>query len=466
MATKTKSSTTYACSHCGHTSQSFLGRCPECQQWGTLQETVTTTTANSPKKHWEAPGLKGDEQPKPTPITDIVNASNHIWPTGFSELDRVLGGGIVSGSYVLIGGDPGIGKSTLMLQMAASIANRPDINQPIWWIAGEESPSQIHQRAERLGCLNPLITIMPQTKLEPLLAELQQHRPPLVIVDSIQSLYTQELNGTPGSVNQVKACATALMQLAKNYGITVFLIGHVTKDGQLGGPKVLEHLVDTVLYFEGDEYRHLRMLRGVKNRFGNTHEIGIFEIDEMGLKPVNNASQLFLGDAHQRQHAGSVITATMEGARPLLIEVQALVGQTTYSVPRRLANGVDLNRLHKLVAVLERRVGVDLSKHDVYANVVGGLRVDDPAIELAIAMAILSSFRDKPVKAGTLVLGEVGLTGEIRPVRQLAQRLNEAEQLGLSHSVIPAHKQDLASLSIKTSTASSLITAIPPVFGE
>lgn len=460
-----KTKTQYICSACGHYSQSFLGRCPACQEWGTLEaDTTQPAIDEKPKKHWEAPGSQ--TAMVPVAMTAIEAQTNAMWPTGVAELDRVLGGGVVAGSYVLIGGDPGIGKSTLMLQMAGQLATLNNPNGPIWWVAGEESPAQIKQRAERLNCAHEKITVLAQTKLEPLLAQLQEHQPPVVIVDSIQSLYTQELNGTPGSVNQIKACATALMQLAKSQGITVFLVGHVTKDGQLGGPKVLEHLVDTVLYFEGDQYRHLRILRAVKNRFGNTHEIGVFEIDEAGLTPVTNPSALFLGDATQRDHAGSVITATLEGARPLLVEVQALVGQTGYSVPRRLANGVDLNRLHKLVAVLERRVGVDLSRHDVYVNVVGGLRVDDPAIELAVAMAILSSFRDKPVRPATAVLGEVGLTGEVRPVRQLAPRLSEAAQMGLAHGVIPKSKAIASDVGLTIHPATSLIGAIPMVFGD
>ncbi len=483
-----KTSTQYVCTQCQHVAPSFLGKCPECQQWGTLEahtslkatSTLAKTNSTEPK-YWE--GVQSSAALNaPVAITNINTQSQHRMPSGIDELDRVLGGGVIPGSYVLIGGEPGIGKSTLMLQMAHQLAKQLDEQpnkkspQPLWIVAGEESPAQIRQRAERLGATHPNIHLLAQTKLEPLLAQLQEHQPPIVIVDSIQSLYTQELNGTPGSINQIKACATALMQLAKSTGITVFLVGHVTKDGQLGGPKVLEHLVDTVLTFEGDRYRHLRILRAAKNRFGNTQEIGVFEIDEMGLHGVSNPSGLFIGDASQRQAAGSVLSATMEGSRPLLVEVQALVGQTTYSIPRRLGNGVDVNRLHKLVAILERRVGLDLSKYDVYLNVVGGLRIDDPAIDLAAAMAIISSFRDKPVMTNTLAFGEVGLTGEIRPVPQPQRRLAEATQLGLSRAVTPlapsprkkANRSESTPTAsgLSTHTASNLLQAIPLVFGE
>ncbi len=476
-----KTSTHYVCSQCQHVAPSFLGKCPECHQWGTLEaettiKTSTKAAASAEPKYWE--GVQSTPHNAPIAITDISTHTQQRIPSGITELDRVLGGGVCPGSYVLIGGDPGIGKSTLMLQMAHTLAKQlaeqpaKQSPQPLWIIAGEESPAQIRQRAERLGATHPNIHILAQTKLEPLLAQLQEHQPPIVIVDSIQSLYTQELSGTPGSVNQIKACATALMQLAKSTGITVFLVGHVTKDGQLSGPKVLEHLVDTVLYFEGDRYRHLRILRAVKNRFGNTQEMGVFEIDESGLHGVSNPSGLFMTDAHQRNTAGSVVSATLEGARPLLVEVQALVGQTTYSIPRRLGNGVDVNRLHKLVAILERRVGLDLSKYDVYLNVVGGLRIDDPAIDLAAAMAIISSFRDKPIMANTVVFGEVGLTGEVRPVPQPQPRLTEAAQLGLTRAVmspVPKSRQAKAAKApggLSIHTADGLLKAIPLVFGE
>ncbi|MBY0403147.1 MAG: DNA repair protein RadA, partial [Cyanobacteria bacterium] len=368
------------------------------------------------------------------------------YSTGFPELDRVLGGGlggggIVPGSYILLGGDPGIGKSTLMLQLAEKLSNgieKP--NSPrknVLYIAGEESPHQLKMRAERLSLKMGSFWVYPETDLSLIIEEIKHNQPDVVIIDSIQSIYSPALSGTPGSVGQIKECAGALMNLAKGYGITIFLVGHVTKEGAISGPKLLEHTVDSVLYFEGEKYSDLRILRSVKNRFGNTQEIGVFEIGSQGLIEVSNPSELFLSKSSYQNHPGSVILATVEGSRPLLVELQALVGQSAYATPRRVANGVEFNRLHQVVAVLERRLGLDFSRQDIYVNVVGGLHIEEPAADLAIALAILTSQRNIAILPGTVLAGEIGLTGEIRPIRHGEKRMSEAQTLGFKQMILP-----------------------------
>jgi DNA repair protein RadA/Sms len=341
------------------------------------------------------------------------------------------------GGYILVGGEPGSGKSTLMLQMAAKVGEQGKF---VLYVAGEESPYQIKMRAERLALEANQISVLPTTHIQQVLESIRSARPDLVVIDSIQAMYCADVSGTPGSVSQIKECAAILMEAAKTLNIPIFLIGHVTKEGLVSGPKLLEHTVDAVLYFEGDKYQNLRILRTVKNRFGSTQEIGVFEMAEMGLREIANPSELFLSQSmlgSAGNHPGSVVAATIEGSRPILVEIQALVGQSTYPSPRRVGNGIDANRLHQIIAVLERRLGLDFSRQDVYVNVVGGLRIDEPAADLAVAVAIISSSRNLSVITGTVVTGEIGLTGEIRPVRQCQNRLQEVARIGFQRMLIP-----------------------------
>jgi DNA repair protein RadA/Sms len=480
------SKVSYLCEACGYVAPSYLGRCPECQAWNSFSEQVSikVNKSNNGPQRSRSGSLMGTaplketrftSQPtyshRETPVETGLQDLSSLFPetsrplhrlstvemeevplcsSGFSELDRVLGGGILPGSYVLIGGDPGIGKSTLMLQMASAFASQfsssPNAshskNADVLYVAGEESAYQVRLRAERLQVQTELIDVLTSTDIQQIAEVIRQTRPPLVIIDSIQSMYCQEVSGTPGSVTQIRECAAILMEVAKSFNVAIFLIGHVTKEGAVAGPKVLEHTVDAVLYFEGDKYQHLRILRAVKNRFGNTQEIGVFEMVESGLREIDNPSALFLGNASlfgsASIQAGSVIAATLEGSRPLLVEIQALVGQSTYPSPRRTSNGIDTNRVHQIVAVLERRLGLDFSKQDIYVNVVGGLRIDEPAADLAVAIAIISSARDIPVIAETVVTGEIGLTGEIRSINQIERREKEASRIGFTRMVCPA----------------------------
>ncbi|MGE0200357.1 MAG: DNA repair protein RadA [Candidatus Melainabacteria bacterium] len=442
-----KIKTVYECTQCQYHSPAYLGRCPECEAWGTLSE-VQDKRAEAQGVHpfgrrGEAPRLQ------PVSVTRTWKSLHEVTvdhaarlTTGLGEFDRVLGGGILPGSYLLIGGDPGIGKSTLMLQVADTIARQPGDNPaPVCYVAGEESPHQIKQRADRLGIDGRGIEVVPENNIHRVIDVLNALKPRLAIIDSIQSLYDPELSGTPGSVGQMKQCAGLLMGVAKanhtEHPTSIALVGHVTKEGSVSGPKLLEHTVDAVMYFEGDRYRNLRVLRTVKNRFGNTQEIGLFEMGAGGLREVTNPSALFLSQPGMAAQPGSVVIATMEGTRPILVELQALVGQSTYASPRRVANGVESTRLNQIVAVLERRLGVSFAQQDIYINVVGGLTVDEPAADLGIAMAILSSLFNVPVKPHTVLIGEVGLTGEIRSVRQLENRLAEAGRIGFSTAVAP-----------------------------
>ncbi|MBK8189775.1 MAG: DNA repair protein RadA [Vampirovibrionales bacterium] len=433
-----KSKRFYECSDCGAVTASFLGRCPDCGAWGALVEKSVTDPAEARAM---ALGLSSGARTARVAAAStialgaVTGESGARLTTGFTEIDRVLGGGLMPGSYVLLGGDPGIGKSTLMLQLAERLS--PDADG-ILYVAGEESPFQIRQRAERLGLRVAALQLCVELNVQALAATLEAQSPTLVIVDSVQALYHPDASGAAGSVTQIKACASLLMTLAKTRNICIILIGHVTKDGAVSGPKLLEHTVDTVLYLEGDKYKTLRILRSVKNRFGATHEIGVFEMTEAGMSEMSNPSALFLSQTSRQGLPGSVIVAAIEGTRPVLVEVQALVGQTAYSTPRRLANGVELNRLHQIIAVLERRVGLDLSRHDAYVNVVGGLRLDDPAADLGVALAIVSSWRDVGVRPSLALAGEIGLTGEVRPVRMADRRIQEAARLGLRRLALPA----------------------------
>ncbi|MEB3246024.1 MAG: DNA repair protein RadA [Vampirovibrionales bacterium] len=460
-------STRYECEHCGAQSATQLGRCPGCQAWDSFiavpEPAKNDASQMTQKFKLGKPGLMGaslarfeghlerglsvaaDEQlaQKLISLAQVQQAEQPRLGTGFTEIDRVLGGGLVPGSYLLVGGDPGIGKSTLMLQLAGTLSQR---GQSVLYIAGEESTHQIKGRACRLGFGDADVTLLAETDMAQILQAIQHKQPDLVIIDSIQAVFDADIANTPGSMAQVKACATQLLPVAKTLGITTILVGHVTKDGAVAGPKLLEHLVDTVLYFEGERYKDLRLLRTIKNRFGATHELGVFQMAAGGLEEVNNPSLLFLGgaspDAAQNTQPhlmpGSVAVCTMEGTRPLIVEIQALVGQTQYATPRRVANGFPLARLHQIAAVLERRIGVDLSRQDLFVNVVGGLDIDEPAADLAVALALVASWRDLALPAGTVVCGEVGLTGEIRAVRAASQRVAEAGKIGFKRVILPA----------------------------
>jgi DNA repair protein RadA/Sms len=422
----------YVCQSCGETSLRWAGQCRACGEWNTLVETVV----EAHRERAAAASLMPFTPPQPLP--EIEADTFQRMPVSIGELARVLGGGIVPGSVTLIGGDPGIGKSTLLLQASARLA---EDNAPVLYISGEESVQQIKMRADRLGLHQPGLYIVSEVSLDQIVVHIEQLAPRLVVVDSIQAIASEELESSAGSVSQVKACATALLRLAKANSIPVFLVGHVTKAGAIAGPRVLEHIVDAVLYLEGDRFHVYRLLRGVKNRFGSTHEVGVFEMSQQGMIEVANPSAVFLAE-RLPEAAGSAIAVTMEGTRPLLVEIQALSSATSFRLPRRTANGVDLNRLLLLVAVLSKRVGLRLFDQDVFVNVVGGLRISEPAADLAIALAIASSFQNAPAPADLAVIGEVGLSGELRTVSQLPRRLNEAAKLGFGRCIVPAtHRQ-------------------------
>ncbi len=370
---------------------------------------------------------------KPTPLEAVEMAGEGRLHTGIKEFDRVLGGGVIPGSVILIGGDPGIGKSTLLLKVLPRLADQGD---KLLYVSGEESPRQIKMRGDRLGVRHPGLLILADTSLEEVLKAMQECQPVAVVVDSIQTLYTELVSSAPGSVSQVQEVAAQLMWFAKRSGVPVFIIGHVTKEGAIAGPRLLEHIVDTVLYFEGDKGSRYRILRAVKNRFGPTNEIGVFEMKEAGLEEVNNPSELFLAERPE-QSAGSVVVSSLEGSRPILVELQALASPTGFAMPRRVANGVELNRVSLLLAVMEKRLGMHLAGLDVYVNIVGGMRVDEPAIDLGIVTAVTSSLRDCAVEPRTVVMGEVGLGGEVRAISQAELRIREASKMGFRRCVLP-----------------------------
>ncbi len=417
----------YVCQNCGYETAGYLGKCPECGTWGSFVEEVETTV----KK--EALSEISDNVP-PMKLSDIKMNSEIRVSTNISELDRVLGGGIVQGSLVLIAGDPGIGKSTILLQTSGELCKQ---NKTVLYVTAEESAEQIKLRAERLGVKSDSLYIYPQTNYELIKKHIESINPDLVIIDSIQAVYTSEIQSSAGSVSQIRECCNLLMQLAKSKNISVVVIGHVTKEGNIAGPKVLEHMVDAVIQFEGDKYKTYRILRSIKNRFGNTSEVGIFEMGSKGLTEVINPSELFLKEYNQTQTPGSTIIVTNEGTRPLLVEIQALVGTTPYPAPRRVANGVDTGRVLQILAVLEKRIGLNLSKQDVYVNVIGGIDVNEPAADLGIALAIVTCVRDVVFDLQTAIVGELGLSGEIRAVNHIEKRINEAQKLGFKRIIIP-----------------------------
>ncbi len=423
-----KTRTVFVCQNCGRTSPRQMGRCPGCGEWSTMVEELDTTTQPAPAH----PAL-GSALSQPRRLSEIEGDPWERLPLPMEEFARVLGGGIVPGSLILIGGEPGIGKSTLLLQVVAMMA---DYAGPALYVSGEESARQIKMRAERLGLAPDNLYLVTETNLDVILRHVQAIQPRVLVIDSIQTTYSDNLDSAPGNVSQVRYIASVCQHLAKESGLSVFLVGHVTKEGSIAGPRVLEHIVDTVLYLEGDAFQAFRLLRSVKNRFGATSEVGVFEMQGGGMVEVLNPSEAFLAE-RMVNAPGSAIVVTMEGTRPLLAEVQALATLTSFANPRRTANGVDFNRLLLLCAVLTRRAGFRLSEQDVFVNVIGGLRIDEPAADLAIALAIASSIKDKPLAADLVVVGEIGLSGELRAVSQLPARLNEAAKLGFRRALIP-----------------------------
>lgn len=417
----------YVCQNCGYETAGYLGKCPECGAWASFVEEISGTVSKSENI------VLPDDNP-PVKLSEIVMNSEIRTTTGISEFDRVLGGGIVQGSLVLLAGDPGIGKSTILLQTAGELCRQ---GKKVLYISAEESAGQIKLRAERLGVTSDNLYIYPQTNFELIKKHISEMKPDLVIVDSIQAIYTSTIQSSAGSVSQIRECCNSLMGIAKSANVSIIVIGHVTKEGNIAGPKVLEHMVDTVIQFEGDKYKTYRILRSIKNRFGNTSEVGIFEMGSKGLSEVINPSELFLKEYNQTQTPGSTIIVTSEGTRPLLVEIQALVGTTPYPTPRRIANGVDISRVLQILAVLEKRIGLNLSKQDVYVNVIGGIDVNEPAADLGIALAIITCVRDVVFDSHTAIVGEIGLSGEIRAVNHIDKRINEAQKLGFKRIIIP-----------------------------
>jgi DNA repair protein RadA/Sms len=420
----------YTCTECGATEPKWQGQCPSCLAWNTLVESVaeTSTSTNRYGNKFEGLATTGQLQK----LSSVQAAEIARIPTGISEFDRVLGGGLVEGGVILIGGDPGIGKSTLLLQVLCHLGR----NSKAIYVSGEESPQQIAMRAHRLGLDASELDLLAEINLEKILATLQTHKPNIAVIDSIQTVYSEALQSAPGSVAQVRECSAQLTRLAKQLGITVILVGHVTKEGALAGPRVLEHIVDTVLYFEGDQNSSFRLIRAFKNRFGAVNELGVFAMTEKGLREVANPSALFLSH-HESQVAGSCITVTMEGTRPLLIEVQALVDESHAPSPKRLCVGLEQNRLAMLLAVLHRHAGVACFDQDVFVNAVGGVKISEPAVDLAVLLSIVSSLKNKPLNDKLIVFGEVGLAGEVRPVTGGQVRLKEAAKLGFTQAIVP-----------------------------
>lgn len=422
-----KSKTIFFCTDCGTETPKWMGRCPGCGAFNTMQEHIEKPVAPGRSK----PVSVGSNR-KPQRICEVDSTTESRFYTGMGELDRVLGGGAVAGSLVLVGGAPGIGKSTLLLQ----ICNQLCKDRSVLYVSGEESERQLKMRAQRLGVQPQELLILSETRLSDILEAAEEEKPDILIVDSIQTLYNEENESAPGSVSQVKDCTMAMMQLSKQQGITVFVVGHINKDGNIAGPKVLEHMVDCVLYFEGDPNSTYRLLRAAKNRFGSTNEIGVFEMADTGLIEVPNPSQMLL-EGRPEGASGNCVACVMEGTRPILAEVQALVSKTAFNVPRRTADGFDFNRSALLLAVAEKRAGLKLSMFDAYINVIGGLRLDEPGADLPVVLAVASSYRDSVVADDLVAIGEVGLTGEIRSVSNMNQRLSEVARLGFKKCIIP-----------------------------
>lgn len=466
----------YVCNQCGAEASQYFGKCPACGSWNTLEEQIVPqaaparAAANGTTRLNSKSRSTGPAKPKSAQtLAQIADQKQARLSSGYGELDRVLGGGIVPGSLVLIGGDPGIGKSTLLLQMANRLAQR----YRTLYVCAEESGQQVKLRAQRLGVGKDAevaaesesadLYLLPETDLDTILAELESLKPDVAVIDSIQALYFSALASAPGSVSQVRECTSVLMRLAKQQNITLFIVGHVTKEGAIAGPKVLEHLVDTVLYFEGDRFASHRLLRSVKNRFGATHEIGVFEMIDRGLREVPNPSELFLGNREEFS-PGSATVVACEGTRPIVVELQALVSPTSYSSPRRSTTGIEYNRLLQILAVLEKRVGIPLSKLDAYVASSGGLSVEEPAADLGIAISLVASFRDRVVDPRLVMIGEVGLGGQIRPVSQMELRLKEAAKLGFKQAIVPKG-QSLPDVGIEILPVARVVDAIAIALG-
>lgn len=425
MGSRTKGNVFY-CKECGYESAKWLGQCPGCRQWNTFVEEPAVKKGSTIVR-------AASEAAKPSVLSDILLETEDRTKTGMEELDRVLGGGIIGGSLILVGGDPGIGKSTLLLQVCRNLT---DAGKKVLYVSGEESLKQIKLRALRIGEMNDNFSLLCETNLEIIEETIKRYKPDVVVIDSIQTMYKGDIASAPGSVSQVRESTNVFMQMAKGLSISVFIVGHVTKEGVVAGPRVLEHMVDTVLYFEGDRHASYRILRGVKNRFGSTNEIGVFEMRENGLMEVKNPSEFMLSGKPE-DSSGSVIACSIEGTRPILIEIQALVCRTNFGIPRRTAAGTDGNRVNLLMAVLEKRAGLQINDCDAYLNIAGGIKINEPALDLGIIMAIVSSYKNRIIDSKTIVFGEVGLSGEVRSVNMAEQRIAEAAKLGFEVCIMP-----------------------------
>lgn len=443
---KGKQVTVFYCQSCGYESSKWMGQCPGCRQWNTF---VEETISRSELKNAAGQQKRMQEKAEPCMLSEITIREEDKILTGIDELDRVLGGGIVQGSLILVGGDPGIGKSTLLLQVCKNLA---DTGHKVLYISGEESGVQIKMRADRIGSFSENMLLLCETSLDTIEEVIRRQKPEMVVIDSIQTMYSDTVSAAPGSVSQVRESTGIFLKLAKGIGVSIFIVGHVTKEGTVAGPRVLEHMVDAVLYFEGDRHASYRILRGVKNRFGSTNEIGVFEMEESGLKEVINPSEFMLSGKPE-EASGSVVVCSMEGTRPMLIEIQALVCHTNFGIPRRQTIGTDYNRVNLLIAVLEKRLGLQLGNCDAYVNIAGGIRIMEPAIDLGIAMAIVSSFKNRSIDEKMIVIGEVGLSGEVRAVSQIQARVQEAKKLGFTTCVIPSVCRD----SVKEITGIKII---------
>lgn len=427
---KSKNTTIFYCQHCGYESSKWMGQCPGCKEWNSF---VEETVNKAELKNAGGQLKRLTEKAEPCVLSEISIREEDKILTGIAELDRVLGGGIVQGSLTLVGGDPGIGKSTLLLQVCRNLAAA---GRKVLYISGEESQVQIKMRADRIGSFSENMLLLCETALDTIAEVIRQKKPDVVVIDSIQTMYNDAVSAAPGSVSQVRESTGVFLQLAKGLGVSIFIVGHVTKEGTVAGPRVLEHMVDTVLYFEGDRHASYRILRGVKNRFGSTNEIGVFEMREEGLVEVANPSEFML-NGRPKDASGAVVACSMEGTRPILIEIQALVCHSNFGIPRRQTTGTDFNRVNLLMAVLEKRSGIQLSGCDAYVNITGGMKIMEPAIDLAIVLAIISSFRNTVVSSKLVAFGEVGLSGEVRAVSMAKQRVAEAEKLGFETCILP-----------------------------
>lgn len=455
-----KAKTKFVCGACGYESPKWMGKCPGCGQWNQMVEEMEIT--GKPKRTTFA--HSDTVMAKPSRLADVETAQEPRVETDLNELNRVLGGGVVPGSLILIGGDPGIGKSTLLLQVSSQLASKAS---NVLYISGEESVKQTKMRASRMGINDQSLYIYAETNLQLIHSAIENMKPEFVIIDSIQTIHHPEVTSAPGSVSQVRECTAELMRIAKMNNIAIFIVGHVTKEGAIAGPRLLEHMVDTVLYFEGERHHTYRILRAVKNRFGSTNEMGIFEMKEAGLEEVANPSEIFL-EERTKGTSGSTVVASMEGTRPVLVEIQALVSPTVFGNPRRMATGIDHNRVTLIMAVLEKRVGLLLQNQDAYLKVAGGVKLDEPAIDLAVAVSIASSFRDEPTGASDCLIGEVGLTGEVRRVSRIEQRVNEAAKLGFTRVIVPANNIGgwTAPAGVDIVGVSTVNEALKTVFGK